>query len=700
MAIGVRILLGFVALVLVLAAIAVGIVLTTDVNRFKPTLSRWIEDHGLWVRLEGELSWSLYPSLAIAADRVQLDWRPEPATPLMAARRVELGIEFLPLLSTKPVLKLRTLQIEGLTLQLERDAQGHENWHPPVSASAPGSGGGIATDLAALRFDHIAISDGQITYRNLATNQTIVARNLDVDMTDPAFGTPFPVAIRLDAQEQATHVLMNLAAKVTLDASATRFALEELRVSGNLRREGLRDVRYSIAGRMSGDAETATATLKFDPFSFGRARLRLSTTVSGLSTVPKLSGHLDADVPSTAALGEQLGIGKIPAEHVALITDYGIAGQNIALTNMHVTLDESTLHGDLQLLDKPTRELTFTLATDALRLDRYLEAWEAEGSEPAPSSVAHEAQLFRREMISWLHWNGRLRAKRVVARGLDMSDVEITTQHRDALVNNTIDVGGFMKGRVAAGLDLDATDVPHWSAALTMNDVDAQEMVDWLGFKTTLEGRFQVGGNLTATGDTQRALAKSLAGKIVFNGGTGTADVTPIKDIGMSVAALAGNKKKVEKWPDTMNYRRLKGSLRLNGIDDEEFEFTLDNFELSGKGGYDLARKKVDFKASFVFRGRSDYSSFDVPDVFAGVSFPVRCKGRLDADRLCELSKDAAAKIVAQLLTKQLPLGIIKGIENVITAPAKIVKEIDEKSSSEAPTGKEEEQRTTEGSVE
>jgi AsmA protein len=681
MATWVRVVLGgVVVLGAVLVAIAIGVVLSVDVNRFKPAIVQVAQDQGIWIQLNGELSWSLLPPIRVVATNVEVDWTPDAASPLVSAQRVELGVRLMPLLSRQPTLEVDLVEIEGLRLALERDASGRGNWErasdPTVQTTA-----GESFELPPRPLDRIAIDDGYVRYVDYRANETITIRDLGFEATDVAFGNAFPAEIHLDftVEEQGTRVLMDMVAETTLDASLSNVALDDLSITGELVRRDQRAVRYRLRGRVSHDAQRGRGALVLHRSRFGAMRFELSGDATNLNDVPRLVGHLDADVRDAVELVEELGIDEIPIERLALETDFDIEGRRIALSNARFTVDDGLLQGALRLSDDEVPELTFDLEADTLSLDQILQSPETWMRPAEPEAETADVVFFEREMISGLHWNGRVGAGRLISGGVALDDVRLTTGHREAIVNNTLDVGAVMKGSAAVTLDLDATAEPSWSAQWRMQGLDAQAVLDWIGFDTMVDGRITVEGSLAARGNTQRALAKSLNGEISLDGGRGTIDASEIKEIAMSVASLAGRKKKVEQWPDVIDYSRMTGSIRLDGIDNQQFAFTLDNFEVTGKGSYDFRRDAVDYKASFVFRDRPEYHSFPVPDIFVGVGFPIRCKGHLDADPLCSVTKDAAGRIIAQLLTKQVGRQLFKGIQGVITAPAKLVKPSEKK---------------------
>lgn len=679
MAIFVRIVLVGVMFVVLLAAIAVGAALFVDPNQFKSTITGLAEDAtGLWLNLEGDLSWSVFPRMSIVSHDMQADWTPQPDAPFLSAGRLALGVELWPLLSTEPELRVKWVELAGLRLELQRDASGRGNWEAPPSSDA-GTGADGSTGFDAWRFDRIAVTDAVVRYVDLAAGQTLMIHDMDLEASNVTLGEAFPLAIHLDfdLQNQATHVLMDIATDVTIDRTYTHVKLDAMNVDGELRRQGFQAVSYSMSGRMSSDAAKGTATVALDEFNFGTARLTMSAQASDLYEVPKLTGHLDLDVPDTSTLSSQLGIGEIPIERVALAMNYDIEGQAVNLSNIKLTLDETTLVGKLELTDEEIPNLNFELETDVLLLDRYLAAAEAQSSTATHPSDVLDTPFFDREMLPALHWRGRITAKKVLAGDLEFHGAELITRHRNGVVSNSLNIGSILEGRLKGNAALDATAEPRWSMKVAVDQIRAQAIYKWLGFDADIKGHFDVSGEFVAAGNTQMQLANSITGDVNIDGGHGSTSIAEIKDVGRSIAVLAGREKKVVKWPDVIDYQHLVGSAHLEGLQDQHLTFALDNFELRGQGGYDLANDTIDYKVTVVFRNK--YDSFRVPDIFAGVAWPVRCTGRLDDESLCSLRKEAAASIITQLLTKQVARGLIKGIGGIITAPVKLIKKPEKK---------------------
>jgi uncharacterized protein involved in outer membrane biogenesis len=866
-----RIALALLALLAIAAVVVVSVVTFIDPNRFRAPITELVHDQtGLWVQIEGNLAWSLRPIPRIEAQKLSADWASDAAAPFASVERLSFGLAILPLLSTEPRLAITDVDLEGLALHLVRDRAGRANWQRQAVGGGSDEAGGDSS--AALGFDRLAVNDAVVTYEDLGAGQTLKMNDLDIEAEDVNLGTPFDIEMHTDFElvNQATHIVMDIAAQVTVNAALTRVGLDDFKTSGELVRAGEAPIPYELTGRMANDAEAGTARLLIERFEFGEALLQLDADAFDLLAVPKLEGHIDVDVPDSRALFEALGLETIPLEHVALAMDFTTRGQAVTAKAIRLRLDDSTLTGELALSDAVVPELTFDLHADVISLDPYLASASSEpasaissttqpidprwfegmhwngklaagrvsaaglslantalttrqrnglatgsvrvgallggkasadleldarnirdGTENTAShgqatpnlsaridltgidaarlstwiggdarmqgnidgdgelkasadniektlagkvrlrsananlsfdanelddahiegelivqngtvrglgfelrsdllklaplvnsqsattdyaTTAH-APLFDPTMLDALQWNGRANIERIEAGELHLNETQITTSNRDRLVNADIKVGSVLGGRLAATAHLDARGEPSWKSEFQVNQMDAKSLMDWLGYTADLNGRMEMSGELTARGNTRAALGESVRGSLGFASQGGTVNIEAIKEIALTLALLAKSPQTVASWPDVVQYKRLTGSLGLTGLDDQRLDFALDNLVVEGNGMYDMIANTVDYEVQIAFRNLPRYYTFDVPQRFLDVAFPVRCEGPIGSERLCRLSKDAAAKIIAQLAVKEAQRQLFKALEKALTpktdAPAR-----------------------------
>lgn len=163
---------GLVALILVGVAIAVA---TVDPNRFvAPLAARVKADTGRDLTVQGpvDIALSLEPKVVLPG--VAFANAPWSKTPqMMTAKRIEVQIALLPLLSRR--FDVVQFTLVDPVIALETDANGRGNWEfhagsgNAPAASAPGAAG--AAGAAAIGVGNVEIRNGTLTYRNGATGK-------------------------------------------------------------------------------------------------------------------------------------------------------------------------------------------------------------------------------------------------------------------------------------------------------------------------------------------------------------------------------------------------------------------------------------------------------------------------------------------------------------------------------------------------
>ncbi|WP_458524566.1 AsmA family protein [Onishia taeanensis] len=125
------------AVVGILGLVVVGAVvyITTffDPEDLKPHLVQVVRDQsGLELSLDGPLAWSFYPrlGLSVADAEARLPDQPENEQAFLAFDQAEVSLAFAPLLSGQ--VAIDGLSLDGMRLNLKRDAQGRGNWQTLV----------------------------------------------------------------------------------------------------------------------------------------------------------------------------------------------------------------------------------------------------------------------------------------------------------------------------------------------------------------------------------------------------------------------------------------------------------------------------------------------------------------------------------------------------------------------------------------
>ncbi|HSP57058.1 MAG TPA: AsmA family protein [Halomonas sp.] len=266
-----RILRTLLAAVGILALVMVGAVIyvTTffDPEDLKPRLIEVVrEQSGLELTLEGPLSWSFYPRLGVRVEKAEA-WLPdqeiEEEVHFAAFRHAEVSLSFAPLLRGE--IAIDGLTLDGLRLNLERDAQGRGNWEVLVErlserseaaegALSPASAGPNPdndTDeerlAVALNIASVQLRDGEVHFRDRQTEQEWRFNSLDISGSNVNPNGPFPLEAsfkaslfdELDGDEPSREPQLQsdiaFKSRVGLGLAEERYVLEDLTLTSATR---------------------------------------------------------------------------------------------------------------------------------------------------------------------------------------------------------------------------------------------------------------------------------------------------------------------------------------------------------------------------------------------------------------------------------------------------------------------------------
>jgi uncharacterized protein involved in outer membrane biogenesis len=216
-----KIVLGAAAALVALLIVAVAIVAWTfDPNAYKSVATdAFTARTGRALTIDEDLRLAYFPWLAVETGAVTIGSSPSfggAAQPFATARRVAARVKLLPLLSRR--IEIGTVELEGLTVNLARDAELRGNWQdlaaaantPPPAARAEAG----AAPVRELAMEGIRISEGRVEWRENTDELRYSVTNLSLTTGGIGSGEPISFAAALDFQDETS----GLAAAVTASA--------------------------------------------------------------------------------------------------------------------------------------------------------------------------------------------------------------------------------------------------------------------------------------------------------------------------------------------------------------------------------------------------------------------------------------------------------------------------------------------------
>ncbi|MBF0588591.1 MAG: AsmA family protein [Magnetococcales bacterium] len=272
-----KIVLGFVlGLVALLLAAAVIVPLVVDPNDYKDRIVALVEEEtGRRLTIAGDIDVSIFPWIGLELGEMALGnapgFGPEPMARVVSA---DVKVEFMPLLEKRVVVD--RVVVEGLSLDLGRDATGRGNWEGmsveqgdglPEDQGRPDDTTSSAADdesqdtsapvLAGLTVGGVELSRADIRWRDLVAGVEYEATNLYFTTGPLAPGDPVSVSLKMDlnGRKPVSSSHLELTADTHLDVGHNKIQLEKVKLSLHAQAEGLpvESVDLDYAGQLDVD---------------------------------------------------------------------------------------------------------------------------------------------------------------------------------------------------------------------------------------------------------------------------------------------------------------------------------------------------------------------------------------------------------------------------------------------------------------
>jgi uncharacterized protein involved in outer membrane biogenesis len=240
--------------------------------------------------------------------------------------------------------------------------------------------------------------------------------------------------------------------------------------------------------------------------------------------------------------------------------------------------------------------------------------------------------------FDWLRWNGRR-----------FDDVTITTEGSRGIAEAALNAPAFFGGTARADLTLDAATAPlHWTVEPTLDGVDSEAVLEWLGQDLHWAAPLAYGGRLTLSGNTPETLAASVRGRTRFDGGQGEIDISRVRADLIDLADRIDAGERIRRWPELWRYQRFVGDWRIDGAR-HQLDMDLDNLSVNGAGTYQPLTDDLDMRFELLFGQDPNLPVFDVDPLLYDLPIPLHCHGSL-AEPRCRVDPDAAQQIVTRAL--------------------------------------------------
>jgi AsmA protein len=391
------------AAVLLLVALAVvALLLFVSPDRYKRNVEASLRDSlGREVQLQGALQWHLGRQISIdSADGRIANLPGFSDQPLARWQRLRFSLAAAPLLQNREIIVDR-IEIDGLQLRLERNAQGQPNWQlgSSIAKDAPADNGAQRGDQGSAHIGAVALTHADLRYQDAASKadwqfldanivatlpedlnaKTLTFRDLDVQgrlKGGPLMADGVALGLQLPSAQFAS-IADGKAGAATLTVPSWKLRWSEAEASGDLNLQ-------------TGDALSAAGKLSLT-----------APSLRDLLTTVKINAPLTRDAKVLGALRFSGG--------------WKYKDGAAAVADLDMQLDASHVTGKVDVPRLSPISLRFDLAIDQLNADRYLDPPEVK-SKPFELPLAQ---------LKTLDAKGVLRIQKLTVAGANADGVRI-----------------------------------------------------------------------------------------------------------------------------------------------------------------------------------------------------------------------------------------------------------------------------------
>lgn len=660
--------------VLVLAAVII-VPMVFDPNDYKDDIKRIVyEKTGRDLKLDGELSVSVFPWVGIRTQGLSFSQPREIGGEMLSVQTAQLRVKFTPLLSRQvhidtvileqPKLHLVTLKngidsFTGLT-----DSSGDE----PVEEITADDGAGAAVALviqgveltggALLVDDRSTGTTTDISQLNLLTGNLIgdslanISASGEMKSSDGPDTAIFTLNALAHIDTETLFVkVRDLKAQVTQAGMDVELEIDSVDVSDSSK-VALKGLLVGLQGpveatlrsmAVSADINSQIAEIPEVVIEAGAFKAVVTQLVArSFIDAPQASGHL-----SIPKFNAQDVLGDFDVDYQ---TTDPTALQNVGLTtafsgsldfaevkNLILSLDETELKGSASVSDFEKPSAKFDLRLTSLDLDRYLPP-STEGDDSAEEAVSGaEALAVPMVVFKEINANGQFKADSLVASGLQMDDIDVQIRSTTGSVTITPTASlyeGSLDGQIAYSEDGDTAKLA------VKNEIDLVALGKMLNAAEVTGQLSGIGSLLVDLVVTEVNGIQSNQGVITLQAKDGSIQGVDVKGLidsayaqyqSLSGKEPAGDQEGQSKSSDETKFAELFGTFNVNNniISNDDFTLQAPLFRVGGEGTIDIEKQVLDYLVEVKVVASSEGQGGEAIDKLSGIPIPIRFTGSL-----------------------------------------------------------------------
>lgn len=690
--------LGILIVALLVLVVAAGFTLThvLDPNDYKEEIRTLVRDKAnIDLQINGDIGWSLFPWLGLEVTDVQAAQADTPEQPFADIRLLALSVRVLPLLSKE--IQMSDVRLDGLNLNLIRDAQGNTNWEgqsTPAATTTPApeqpSEKQPSENSPAFNFDidSLIVNSARIDYRDEQTQQHFTLENLQI--TTGAITTAKDIPVKLSGfvanASPLIRARMDMTAKLNIDLESKQYQVKDLVIAGEVAGDPFKgkSANIGVRGNMFLDQSAQTGRVEQLRLSINQFKLMTDISLTQLDKNPTYQGQLSIANVNLREFLPSIGI-KLPASsNNKALTSFELSGQisgnssAAALNETRIKLDQTTIEGSLASKNLAQAAMSIKLSGDQINLDDYLPpaSKQAAASTETSTSVSLERplpasptenpwstdELLPLASLRSIVADADIKFQQVQLKQLPLRDLQVKAQANQGMLELKKFSARLYEGSINTQANLNAkTDNPQFNLKADVKNIPAEKLLAALEQDPLLEGNINLNVQLNSRGNSQRSLVANLNGNSTYDVTNGKITTVNVDQYLCTAISLLNRKSMTTGFTShTTPFTRLGGQLTIRDgvLHNSDTQVSIPGLRIKGKGDVNLNLMGLDYVVGITLLGDTREMSDPacaINERYVGLEIPFRCRGPLmNGKPSCSIDEDGFGKIAARLAGNKL----------------------------------------------
>ena len=639
-------------LVLLVIVLAAALPFLINPNHFKDDIARAVKKKtGRELSIQGDIKLSVFPWLGVEIGQVELsNAKGFGGAPFAAINEADVHVRFWPLLHGK--IEVGEVKLDGLNLDLERAADGHNNWQDIGEHMARGAQPGAAREesggsSADLSVASVSVSDSQVRWTDAEKHQQYTISDFSLKLG--AFAPAKPLSVDAGFDFTGTNPAMqghaDFSGTAVADLDNRTYSADssklELQAKGDAVPGGSVDAvvqwQHAVVNLQNG-------SVALNGFSIGAYGVKFTLEAQGkdIQKQPVFNGSLKLERFSPRDLLKAFGKEALTDTRDAsaytsasgafsFVTTPG----SVSLSGLDFRLDDTHLTGQAAIKDFKNQSLSFDLDVDKFDADRYLPPQQAGTLDKPREETDIDKVGIPLRTLRGLDMDGRLHVGEFKLLNARTTDFDMSMSAHDGLVNIKPLSASLYGGSLSGALTVDARetngDTPIVSEDLTLGGVQVAGLAQDLAKTNRLSGTVDLKANTRAQGRLVGELRHTLNGRMNFAVKKGALEGVNVWDSIARAYALVKGQPAPAPAPARTEFADMHGSavIKRGVMDNRDFTALLPFLTVTGAGKLDLAELTVDYSLKGKVTGSPQLGNRQDLSGLKGTTVPLHITGTL-----------------------------------------------------------------------